>query len=124
MKPVKWGGIWSTEPISLGLARLTETPTHMTPAGFAEWQQTANRTDAQLVVLDALRPAALYRDVDVWSQTLEELERHWFEPLLRALKARTLESAAILTDTGQCFPLTARHARRWWRRAKSILSYR
>ncbi len=124
MEPVKWGGLWSTEPVSLGLARLTETPSQAVPAGFEDWQRQTSRTGTQLVVLDALRPATLYRNADVWTQTIAELERDWFEPLLRALKTRTLDSAAILTDTGHCFRLTSRSARRWWRRAKPLATYR
>ncbi len=119
-----WAGLWSTEPVGLSLARLTETPSQSVPVGFDEWQRLVARPGAHLVVLDALRPAVLYRDAEAWSQALQELERQWFEPLLRALKDRTLESAAIITDTGQSFRLTSRLARRWWRRRKSLTTYR
>ncbi len=124
IQPVAWGGLWSTEPVSLGLARLTETPSQSVPGGFAEWQRHVDRAGAHLVVLDALRPAVLYRDVELWSQTMTELEHTWFEPLFAALKARTIKSVTILTDTGQSFQLTPGRARRWWRRGKTPTSYR
>lgn len=124
VKPVGWGGVWSTEPVSLALARLTETPSQSVPVGFDEWQRHVARPGSHLVVLDSLRPAILYRDTDAWSQAIQEMERNWFEPLLAALKKRTIDSAAILTDTGQMFRLTPRHARRWWRRRKSLAVYR
>ncbi len=124
IKPVGWGGLWSAEPVSLALARLTETPSQSVPVGFDEWQRRVTHSGAHIVVLDSLRPAVLYRDADGWSQAIQELERDWFEPLFAALKEHTIESAAILTDSGQTFRLTSRHARRWWRRRKSLATYR
>ncbi len=124
VRSVGWSGLWSTEPVSLALARLTETPTQSTPINLNEWLGNATRPGPHLVVLDHLRAATSYRDTDTWAHAIEELERTWFEPLLLALKDRRLESAALLTDSGQAFYLTSRSARRWWRRRKSLVSYR
>ena len=122
IQPVKWGGLWSAEPVSLGLARLSETPTHSTPVNFNEWQRLA-AGGTHLVVLDALRAPALYREADAWASTIQELERNWFAPLLDALKRRTLQSVSLLTDSGQSFELTASQARRWWRFKKALATH-
>jgi hypothetical protein len=124
VQPVKWGGLWSAEPVSLALARLAETPTHSAPHHFVEWQRQASEAGAHLVVLDSLRAPLLYRDAAGWSKALDELERNWFAPLLAALKSRAIASAALLTDTGQSFRLTAGLARRWWRLRKPLGTYR
>jgi hypothetical protein len=124
IQPVGWGGLWSSEPVSLGLARLTETQAHSVPRNFSDWQRQAGAAGAHLIVLDALRAPLQYRDAEAWAKTMEELERNWFAPLLDALKSRAVESAALLTDTGQSFRLTSRLARRWWRLRKPLSLYR
>jgi hypothetical protein len=124
VRAVKWGGLWSTEPVSLALARLTETPTHSTPVDFSDWQRRVTAAGTHLIVLDALRAPALYRDVDAWTAIIEELERNWFAPLLDALRNRSLESVSLSTDSGQAFELTASQARRWWRFKKPLATHR
>jgi hypothetical protein len=124
IQPLKWGGLWSAEPVSLGLARLSETPTHSTPVNFHEWQRLVAADGAHLVVLDALRAPALYREADAWTKAIHDLERNWFAPLLDALKQRSLESGSLLTDSGQSFELTAAQARRWWRFKKPLATHR
>jgi hypothetical protein len=123
IQPVRWGGLWSGEPVSLGLARLSETPSHSAPADFNEWHRLVEADGAHLVVLDALRAPALYRDDAAWGEAIQELERRWFAPLLEALKQRGLESASLLTDSGQSFELTAGQARRWWRFKKPLATH-
>ena len=124
IQSVGWGGLWSTEPVSLTLARLAELPTQSTPANFNEWQQQVPGPQAQLVVLDALRAPVLYRNADSWASLMEQLERDWFAPLLEALCERRLESAVLLTDNGSSFRITSRQARRWWRFKKSFSTFR
>lgn len=121
---VGWTALWSSEPASLALARLAETPTHSVPADFRDWQRHATYAGTNLVVLDALRAPMQYRDAAAWDSTMADLERRWFAPMLDALTSRTLQSAAVLTDTGKAFQITSGQARRWWRWRKPLSLYR
>jgi hypothetical protein len=105
---------WSDEPLSLALARLTETPSHAPPANFDEWNRLNMSRDNQLIVLDRGRELVDDDGNDRWSQHLRALERDWFAPLLGALKKGTLGSLRLVADTGQNFAVTPSHARRWW----------
>jgi hypothetical protein len=124
LQPVAWGGVWSTEPVSLTLARLADVPTHTTPTTFGEWRQQASASKTHVVVLDTLHSPALYRDNDAWADAIRRLERDWFAPLFAALKRRHIESATLLTDTGTSFIITSRDARRWWRFRKPFSAHR
>lgn len=123
IQSVEWSDLWSTEPVSLTLARLAELPTQSTPAGFGEWQRNVPHTKKHLVVLDSLRSPVLYRDADAWARAIQQLENDWFAPLLGALKNRSLESVELLTDTGASFRITSRSARRWWRFKKPFSTF-
>lgn len=124
IQPVSWAEVWSGEPVSLALARLSERPSRTVPSGFEEWHKLAERPGEHLAVIDDLRLPAQYGDFEAWGREMEGLERRWMVPLLGSLKAGTLAATALLTDTGQRFFLTPRHARRWWRRRRSLASYR
>jgi hypothetical protein len=123
LEPTRWKGLWSTEPVSLSLARLSETPSQSTPHDFKEWLRQRTQSGAHMVVLDMLRPAALYRDAVDWMQLMQQLDRHWFEPLFDGLKRRAIPSATLITDTGQSFTIDSRMARRWWRRRHPLAVY-
>jgi hypothetical protein len=124
IKAKGWSSLWSVEPVSLGLARLSEVPSQSLPHSFDEWQRAAAREGSHLVVLDVLRPAALYRDLLHWSQAMQQLEQDWFAPLWRSLKRRELDSVTLLGDAGVSFHVDSSMARRWWKRRKPLASYR
>ncbi|OGI47278.1 MAG: hypothetical protein A2151_05430 [Candidatus Muproteobacteria bacterium RBG_16_65_34] len=123
IKPVSWTQIWSEEPVSLALARLTETSGRALPAGFEDWRRQADRAGEHLVVLDSLRAPFLYGDQEAWSAAMTRLERDWMAPLSIALRAETLSSATLLTDAGRGFHLSPKAMRRWWRRRHPLASY-
>lgn len=116
--------VWSTEPISLGLARLTQTTCAPVPASFGEWHAAARVGGSQLVVLDGGRAALDYSDPLEWREVMETLERDWFEPLLAALQQRRLAEVQIVSEAGAVFALTPRRARRWWRWRRPLASHR
>jgi hypothetical protein len=115
--------VWSTEPVTLALARLSQTPSHDLPRDFADWRQRAGE-GMHLAVVDAAYPPMLYRDPDSWQQALQVLENTWFEPLLAALKSGALDELRLVNETGRTFLLGRRHARRWWCRLRPLEHYR
>ncbi len=122
--PVSWTRVWSNEPVSLSLAKLSSTQTGNLPAGYAEWHQQAGQTGEHLVVLDEIHEATLYNDTSRWQEILHKLEKDWMEPLLRDLKSGAMARLTLMTDAGVNFTLTSRQARRWWRWRRSLASHR
>jgi hypothetical protein len=122
--PVTWTGVWSNEPVSLSLAKLSGTPAAGLPDGYAEWRRQAESAGEHLVVLGDAHDATLYADAPRWQAALEKLETDWMEPLLRDLKAGALDRVTVITDSGKSFTLTSSQARRWWRWRRPLASHR
>ncbi len=124
MTSMGWTKVWSEEPVSLALARLSETPTSGIPQGFLEWQLSAATQGDYMVVLDRGRNAAQHSDFPAWSEFLGYLEREWMAPLFDALKNSALDRVTLISDNSRSYSLTPRHARRWWRRRRPLQAYR
>jgi len=120
---VEWAELHSEEPISLALARLSETPSSARPIDFTDWQRQARRPGAHLAVLDQARGAVQYGQERDWAEFVERLDRDWMAPAFRALKAREISELTICADTGT-FRIGQREIRRWWRRRPPLASYR
>jgi len=123
IKPVSWAQVWSAEPLSLALARLSDTPSVYPPSSFGEWMQQASQPGDHLVVLHEVHDAVLSGDPHEWKTAMEGLEQAWMAPLLATLKKGNLGSAALLTDAGLGFSITPRLARRWWHRRRPLEKY-
>jgi hypothetical protein len=122
--PVAWSRVWSKEPVSLSLAKLSGTPATELPGDYAGWRQQAGNAGEHLLVLDEIHDAALCHDAACWHEALGKLETNWMEPLLRDLKTGAIECVTLTTDTGASFTLTSRQARRWWRRRRALAWHR
>lgn len=121
---VDWVHVYSEEPVTLALARLSEVPSSACPKGFADWDRQAQQSGPHLVVLDQLRGAVQYGDIDRWTELTERFDREWMAPLLDAVKAGSVSELTIYTDSGRAYRLKRSHARRWWRRRRSLAAYR
>jgi len=124
IKTPPWARVWSEEPVSLSLARLSATATENVPEGFDAWRRRANEPGEHLVVLAETRDASVHADVARWREAMNRLEQNWMVPLLQALKAGKLSKAVLVTDIGLRFALDARRTRRWWRRRQPLHQYR
>ena len=124
IKPVAWTQVWSNEPVSLSLAKLSSTPVDNLPDDYDGWRQRAEKTGEHLLVLDEAHPAALYNDLTQWQEILRRLESAWMAPLLHDLKSGAIQRVTLMTDAGVNFTLTSRQACRWWRRRHSLSSHR
>ena len=120
---VSWDRVWTDEPVSLALARLSQTPTAPVPASAEDWMSTAPGGE-HLVVLAGMRPSAQYGDIDSWCELAQELEQQWLKPLLSALKQGAVQDITVYTEFAPGFTMKAKHARRWWRRRRPLASYR
>lgn len=116
LPPVNWAHVWSHEPVSLALARLSQTPSGAVPENFAEWLGQARAPGRHLMVLDQVRAAVSYGEDAVWREFIQRLERDWIAPVLQAVRGGVIDHAELHDDAGRGFVLTARYARRWWRR--------
>lgn len=122
--PVNWTRVWSNEPVSQSLAKLSGTPATDLPDSYADWRQQAGANGEHLVVLDEAHNATLYNDPSRWQEILHKLETQWMEPLLRDLKSGAIGRLSLLTDSTANFTLTPQQARRWWRRRRPLASHR
>lgn len=124
VKTVPWARVWSEEPISLSLARLSATAAEDVPEGFDAWRRRADEPGEHLVVLADANQASTHGDGVRWCEAMNRLEQNWMAPLLQALKAGKLSKAMLITDNGLQFALDARQTRRWWRRRQPLHQYR
>ena len=118
-----WVQVCSDEPLGLGLARLAGIPGTKTTATATDWLASAERDGEHLAVLDQARRAVIHGDIAAWGDCLQEINDHWIEPALQALKQGRLSRLSLQTD-GAAFSLTAHGLRRWWRRRRSLEQYR
>ncbi|MHB8533922.1 MAG: hypothetical protein ACYDBW_00560 [Sulfuricaulis sp.] len=121
--PVSWTRVWSDEPVSQSLAKLSGTPCAGGVAGFTQWQRQVNEPGKYLVVLDEAYFASLYSEASQWRDNLKRLEQGWLVPLLQALKSGDVAGVNLVSDCGNRFSLTARQARRWWRFRRPLAAY-
>lgn len=68
-----------------------------------------------LIDIDACEPAAASGDVQHWCSQLEQLERDWFVPLLRALMRGTIQQLELLPLNGFRYPLRRLDLLAFWR---------
>ena len=118
----RWKQVWSDEPMSLSLARLSSTPSAPMPESFTEWRGQSGSGD-HLVMLDHARTAALYFDAQAWRGWLEAYDQFWMAPVVKALRQGDLDSVTVHTDTGAMFRQTRKTVGRWWRRRQPLRQY-
>ena len=123
LKHTQWSHVWSGEPVSLALARLSQTPSTDIPDGAEDWLDSNSTPGNHLLVLDQGREAMEYGAFDEWHRFVDAIERDWIAPLIAGLHSKKLASISLLLETGE-FRLNAKMARRWWRRSRPLRRYR
>jgi hypothetical protein len=113
------GRVFSDHPYVTGLAHLAEVPAcSLPPTG--EELLSGSGDGHTLAVITSLERAAIYREADRWAEALQELERHWFAPLLEALKQGALAALDLYPVNGRCYTITCRRLRYFWKRSRSL----
>jgi hypothetical protein len=115
--PVRWSHVWTDEPLTRGLARLTQVPHSAVPANGSEW--LAHLTPGEHL-LTLFYPQT---QITQWHTWLTELETEWLVPLFAAVKQRQFDTVILYPGQEQAFILTSTHARHWWRRQRHWQSF-
>jgi len=95
----RFDGIWSLNPLAIGLARATGVPTHPVPVDATTFLEHAAPEAEHLVVLEDLLAPVQYEHGDDYRATLVDLEQRWFVPLRSALMAGKIRSLRIEAPT-------------------------
>lgn len=104
-KPINSLWLWGGTPSAMPPAQTRYTAAFNLPPWMGALGQTRDMTAAQLIsaapqqgllVLDMLVETALAGDWGLWLEHMQELELHWFAPLLDALKAGKIHSIALI----------------------------
>jgi len=115
---------WADHPLATGLAAAARSPARRLPASGA-MLLSERYGGTQLAVLATL-PAAAYGDLTAWRETVAQLERSWFAPLLEGLQDGALESITLHglgPDYGYTAELTRRDCWRFWRVRRPLQAY-
>jgi hypothetical protein len=114
-----WNSVAADDPAVLGAARLANVRHRSLPGSADEWLERLPEDGRHLAVLEAVR-------VNPDASVLEHLERHWFAPLLAALRAKRIGMVTLhVPDAGEAlsFETIRGDLRRFWRLAKPIEHY-
>lgn len=116
-------GVWSNNPLALGLARAAGVPRHATAADTATLLAHAAPGTKQLVVLEDLVEPVHYQHGEAYKQTLAALETRWFAPLRQALMDGRLAHLRLVAPTAYgTLAWESRRTDQWrlWRRPQSL----
>lgn len=106
-KPVNSLWLWGGTPSAMQPAQSRFTAAINLPEWMGDLGQSRGMTAEQLIsaapqqgllVLDALLESALASDWGYWLQHMQELELHWFAPLLDALKSGKISSIGLILN--------------------------
>ncbi len=79
--------------------------------------------EASGLVLEGLREASLYGDIEAWAQEVARLEARWFAPLLGALRDGRLDAIELHGADGAVHRV-GRAGLRWgWRRPRRLAGF-
>ena len=122
----RWASVIADEPLAMGLAMLTRARYRSLYPGAAQWLRNAPDEGRHLVVLDTLRVPAALRDAGQFHERLSMLDKDWFAPLVRALRAGRIGMVTLhVPDAAQpaSFETIRADLRRFWRLRKPIERY-
>lgn len=118
-----WAGVWSSEPLALGLAQLAGVSLHALPTAATHWLQTADAAGSHLLVFELGNMIGPRGDGIAWRQFVESLDERWLSPLLAALRSGELASLTLHAERGAGRRLVRANLRRWWRRRRPLSFY-
>ena len=113
--------IVTDHPLGMGLALQAGIPRMDVPAAARELLPLAG-DGVTLLINDVLASAARYGDVEHWLEALNELEKHWFVPVLAALRRGVLSSLEIDPCDRMRFVINRRQQHYFWKRDRSFES--
>ena len=121
----RWQTVSANDPLARGLARLAGARHQPLPESASSWLALTPAEGRHLVVLDALRaPLALGHSAE-YRECIDALERHWFAPLLAALREGRIGMVTVYVpdNGGAVFETIRGDLRRFWRRPRALEKY-
>ncbi len=116
----KWATVWSNEPVTRGLAKLSAATLQSVPTG-APQVINASAAGPGLVVLGDGWSRLRRSSPDTALTDLATLENDWWPPLWQALKCGDLSTLSIIDPDSGVFEVHSRDAKRWWARASTSI---
>jgi len=116
-------GVWSSNPLALGLARAAGVPTHRLPVDAATLFEHAAPDASQLIVLEDLLGPVLYENGEAYRSALAGLETRWFAPLRAALSSGAISRLRVEASTAYAtltWESTRREQWKLWRRPQPL----
>lgn len=117
--------VWSNDIFPRALAMACGTKHSELPSKLDAWQQL-NKSGRHLVFLDSLHGKPQYGDAYGWRESLKELEKEWFDPLLNMLKKSLINQITITTinkGVTRNFFITKNNVYKFWRMEKPFSTY-
>lgn len=119
IKHGRWAFLCSDEPVSCGLAMLSNTTKNDLPENATAWLNTV--VDGEnLLVMHALADNLQYGEMDNWVKQVRVIEHEWIAPLIMALRSNQICELTIYGCNGRQFTLSRSGLKRWWRRKKPM----
>ncbi|WP_313953917.1 hypothetical protein [Accumulibacter sp.] len=118
-----FAGVWSSDPLTRGLARACGIAVQEQPANAADLLAQAAAGSRQLLVLDALQGPVQYEDADAYRAALHTLEASWFAPLQKALAGGKISGLRLIASTAYAaLAWESGRAGQWqlWRRPQPL----
>lgn len=117
--------VWSNDVFPRSLAMACGADYTELPLNFGSLQQQ-NKSGKHLVFLDSLHGKFEYGDAYGWRESLKDLEKEWFEPVLNMLKKNAINQVTIITiNKGVAinFSITKNNLYKFWRMGKPFSTY-
>ena len=117
--------VWSNDIFPRALAKACGANYTELPVNLDAWQQS-NKSGRHLFFLDSLHGKAQYGDAYGWRESLKELEKDWFEPLLNMLKKHVINQITITTinkGVAMNFFITRNNLYKFWRMGRPFSTY-
>lgn len=117
--------VWSNDIFPRTLAIACGTNHAELPVNLDAWQQS-NTSGRHFVFLDSLQGKSQYGDAYGWRESLKDMEKKWFEPLLNMLNKRVINKLMITTinkGIARNFFITRSNLYQFWRIRRPLSTY-
>lgn len=114
-----WTAAWASDALVTGMSRLADVELHAVPQNLEELLSSCSG-GAHLICLDDASVSSSYDNLVAWQQGVQFLDRDWFAPLAKALKARDVEMVILYDCAGQRFQLRRNDRWRFWRNSRPL----
>lgn len=115
--------LYANDPLTRGLARLAGTAIGPVPESAGDWLDAARDEADSLVVLETTRFDSADDDPVAWAEHVAALERAWFAPCRRLLRAGTLTRLQIQPGNGRTYAVNTAARWRFWQYPRSLYTY-